>query len=249
MNRLIHTELLKQRATRMFVGGIVAAPILSALVTVAILAAAGSQGNEPLGPAHLVHVIGGPSGALTLVAIVLGVFGMAGEYRHQTITTTFLASPRRRDVLIAKLAAYSLTGAVMGLLSIAVSVAIAVPWLLAGGVDVTVDDRAVRVAVGLVLSTSLYGALGVSIGALIRNQTAATTAVLVWMLAVEGLITDLVRRDDLMRWLPAAAGRALVVLDPTGDSLSLPIAAAVFTAYVAAFAVAGIRFTLDRDIT
>ena len=64
---------------------------------------------------------------------------MAGEYRHQTITTTFLASPRRRDVVVAKLVAHSLTGALMGLLSLAVSAAIAVPWLHASGVDVHLD--------------------------------------------------------------------------------------------------------------
>ena len=249
MNRLIHTELLKQRTTRTFLAGITAAPLIAGLVTLAILSAAGTQGNEPLGPDSLVQVIGGSAGAITLIAVVLGVLGMTGEYRHQTITTTFLASPRRRNVVIAKLAAHSLSGAAMGVLSIAVSATIAIPWLLASGVDLDADARALRVAVGVVVSTALYGSLGVSIGALLRNQTAASAAVLVWLLAVEGLIGDLLGRSALLRWLPAAAGRALVQVDPTGDTLSLPTAAAVFTAYVAVFALAGIRFTLNRDIT
>ena len=79
---------------------------------------------------------------------------MSGEYRHQTITTTFLASPRRRDVVIAKIAADALTGAAMGVLSIVVTATIAVPWLLANGVDLDADGRAARVAVGLVVSTA-----------------------------------------------------------------------------------------------
>ena len=79
----------------------------------------------------------------------------------------------------------------MGLLSLAVSAAIAVPWLLASGVDINLDGEGVRVAAGLVASTALYGALGVSIAALIRNQTTAAALVLIWLLAVEGIIGDL----------------------------------------------------------
>jgi ABC-2 type transport system permease protein len=249
MNRLVRTELLKQRATRTFVAGIATVPIIAGLLTVAILSAAGKHGNDPLGPDSLVQVLGAPAGVITLIAIVLGVFGMAGEYRHQTITTTFLASPRRRDVVMAKLAAHSLTGAAMGLLSLAVSTAIAVPWLRSSGVDIHVGGDTIRVAAGLAVSTALYAALGVSIGALIRNQTAAAAAVLVWLLAVEGLIGDLLGRAEFVRWFPAAAGRALVHVGPTGDNLSLPVAAAVLSAYVVVLAAAGARLTIRRDIT
>ncbi len=104
-------------------------------------------------------------------------------------------------------------------------------------------------ATGLVVSTALYASLGVSIGALIRNQTAAAAVVLIWLLAVEGLVGNLLGGYEFVRWLPAAAGRALVHVEPTGDGLSLPVAAAVFSAYVGVFAVAGARFTLHRDIT
>lgn len=249
MNRLVRTEMLKQRTTRTLLGGIATAPFIAGLVTIAILSAAGKQGNDPLSPDTLVQVLGAPAGAITLIAILLGVVGMTGEYRHQTITTTFLASPRRRDVVIAKLAAHSLTGAAMGVLSLAVSTAIAVPWLQSSGVDIHVGGDAVRVAAGLVVSTALYAALGVSIGALIRNQTAAAAVVLVWLLAVEGLVGGLFGGAAFLHWLPASAGRALVHVGPTGDGLSAPIAAAVFTAYVAVLAAAGVRLTLRRDIT
>jgi len=249
MNRLVRTELLKQRTIRTFVGGIAAAPVIAGLVTIAILGAAGKQGNDPLSPDNLVQVLGAPAGAITLIAILLGVVGTAGEYRHQTITTTFLASPRRRDVVIAKLAAHSITGALMGVLSLAVSTAIAVPWLRSSGVEIHVGVDTIRVAAGLVVSTALYAALGVSIGALIRNQTAAAAAVLIWLLAVERLIGDLLGRSELARWFPAAAGRGLVHVGPTGDNLSSPVAAAAFSAYVMVLATAGARLTLHRDIT
>lgn len=249
MNRLVRTELLKQRTTRTLVAGIAAAPVVAGLVTIAILSAAGKQGNDPLSPDNLVQVLGAPAGAITLIAILLGVLGTAGEYRHQTITTTFLASPRRRDVVIAKLAAHSLTGAAMGVLSLAVSTAIAVPWLRYSGVDLHVGSDTIRVAAGLVVSTALHAALGVSVGALIRNQTAAAAAVLVWLLAVEGLIGDLLGRFEFVRWFPAAAGRAIVHVGPSGVNLSSPIAAVVFSAYVVVLAAFGARLTMRRDIT
>jgi len=177
------------------------------------------------------------------------VLGMAGEYRHQTITTTFLATPRRRDVVLAKLGAHAATGALMGVLSLVVSLAVAVPWLYASDVDVHLTGQTATVAAGLIVSVALYGALGVSVGALLRNQTTAAAVVLVWLLVVEGLISDLLHGAAFARWLPAATGRALVDVGPGGDGLAVPAAAAVFTVYVAALAAAGIRLTLQRDIT
>ncbi len=79
MNRNIRTELLKQRSTRMFVAGVLAAPVIAALVTFAVFSAAGKQGNAPLGPLSLVQAIGAPASIITLIAVMLGVFGMAGE--------------------------------------------------------------------------------------------------------------------------------------------------------------------------
>jgi ABC-2 type transport system permease protein len=249
MNHLVHTELIKQRTSRTFVAGTMAVPAVAALITLAILSAAGKQGNDPLGPETLTQVIGGPTGVITVIAVLLGMLGMAGEYRHHTITTTFLATPRRSDVLIAKLIAHSLTGALIGLLSLSTSIAIAVPWLATSGVDVDLDGDGLRVAFGLLASTALFGALGVSIGALVRNQTTAAAMVLVWLLAIEGLIGDLVHDADFVNWLPAAAGRAIVDASSGGDGLPRAVAVAVFTLYVAAFAAASAWLTLRRDIT
>ena len=249
MNRLVRTELLKLRTTRTIVAGMCAAPAVAGIVTVAILGAAGRQGNDPLGPDSLLHVIGGPAAVINFIAVLLGVIGMAGEYRHQTVTTTFLASPRRRDVVVAKLVAHSLTGALMALLSLAVATAIAVPWLHASGVDVHLDGESVRVAAGLIASTALYGALGVSIGALIRNQTTAAAVVLIWVLAVEGLIGDVVDDAAVVQWLPTAAGRALVHIGPSNDGLPVLAGAGIFALYIAGFAAAATRLTVNRDIT
>lgn len=247
MSRLVATELLKLRSTRSILAAVAAAPAVAALVAVAICTASGRQGNPPLGPDSLEQVLGGPANAVTLVAILLGVVAMAGEYRHGTIITTFLACPRRGRVVVAKLAAAAVAGAAMAGLSLAVSVVIAVPWLRSADVDVLVDGDLAAVAAGLVGSTALYAALGVAVGSLARNQTTATTVVVVWLLAVEGLVAGVVGRPEIVRWLPAAAGRAIV--HPGATGLPVPVAAGVFAAYVVAFALAATRLTVRRDIT
>lgn len=247
MKRLIRTELLKQRTTRASVASVAAVALVTALITVAVLSTAGRDGNDPLGPESLARVIGAPAGVIIVIALMLGVVGMAGEYRHRTITTTLLATPRRRDVIVSKAVAYSLTGALMALLSLGVSVSIALPWLHSKGIALQIDGQVARVTAGLVVSTALYGALGVSIGALIRNQTAAAGAALVWLLAIEGLLRDTFHRYAFVRWLPAEAGRALVHVGPN-DGLTSPVAACVFVAYVAVLAIAAVRFTLHRDV-
>ena len=249
MTRLVRTELLKQRTTRTCVAGVAAAPVVTGLVTVAVLGGAGKEGNPPLRDETLVQVLGAPHSVVTFIALVLGLLAMTGEHRHGTITTTFLATPRRRDVVVAKLAASSLVGGTIGLLSLAASAAVAVPWLRNAEVAVHLDADTLRVAVGLVASTTLYGALGVSIGAVIRNQTAAATVVLVWLLAVEGMIGDIFSRSPIVHWLPAAAGRAIVHAGPAGDGPSPGAAAATFASYVLLLAAGATHSTLRRDVT
>lgn len=248
MNRLLRTELLKQRTTRTFAAAVAAVPVVAGLVTLANFSTAGKQGNEPLGPDHLLQAVGAPASVVTLIALLLGVLGTAGEYRHQTITTTFLASPRRRQVVVAKLAAHALLGAALGVLSVAAATAVAVPWLRSSGIPVEVGGDVLRVGAGLVVSAALYGALGVSIGALVRNQTAAVAVVLVWLLAVEGLVGDILAGSGIVHWLPAAAGRGLVH-GASGDGLPAPLAAAMFATYVGALAGAAVRFSVRRDVT
>lgn len=249
MRRELRTELVKQRTTRTFVAGVLAAPVIGALVTVAVFGGSGRQGNDPLSTDSLALALGAPASVITFVALLLGVLGMTGEYRHGTITTTFLATPARSRVVMAKLAASALTGAVMAALCLAASALVAVPWLAAEDIAVQVDGRVGRVVVGLVASTPLFAALGVAIGALVRNQTGAITGVLVWLLALEGLVHDLFPRLDALRWLPASVGRAVTVAGAQHGRPDAALAAVVFTLYVAAAAVLAARFTVRRDIT
>ena len=248
MNRLIRTEFLKLRTTRVSLVAFGAGPILCTLVTIAVFSSAGHQGNEKLGPQSLVAAVGAPASIITAVALLLGVLGTAGEYRHQTITTTLLATPRRRDVVTAKLIAYALVGAAMASATVVTAVAIAVPWLHSAGVNVHVGGDVARVALGFVASTALYSGMGVTIGALVRNQTAAIAAVLIWLLAVEGLLGNVFRSARFLEWLPVAVGRSAVRLESVAGALPVWSALLVLGGYVTVFAIASNRF-VTRDVT
>jgi ABC-type transport system involved in multi-copper enzyme maturation permease subunit len=52
-----------------------------------------------------------------IFAIILGILIMSGEFRHGTAVATFLASPRRARVLVAKLVVAAFTGAVFQVVS------------------------------------------------------------------------------------------------------------------------------------
>src|SRR5689334_17984556 len=68
-----------------------------------------------------------------LFTLIFGIFAVAGEYRHGTITDTFLSSPDRGRVVTAKLAVYAPVGAVAGLVSSVVAVAVTAAWWAAKG--------------------------------------------------------------------------------------------------------------------
>ena len=71
------------------------------------------------------------------LAAILAAAGTAGEFRHRTAAATFLAEPRRARVITAKLITYLLAGARYALACVAVSLAVALPWLAARGTPVS----------------------------------------------------------------------------------------------------------------
>ena len=69
-----------------------------------------------------------------LLMLTIGVMSIGSEYRHKTISATFLATPRRTRAMVAKVFALIGIGAVYGLISLVGSVAV-------GSVGLTLIDR------------------------------------------------------------------------------------------------------------
>jgi len=249
MIRLVHAELLKLWTTRTVRILLALAAAGTAALTVLILSLAGRPGQPALGDDALPGLVTAPNGPLTLAALLLGILGMAGEFRHGTATPTFLVTPARGRVVAAKLAAAAVAGLAMALAAAVVVLAVALPWLSAKGVDAPLADAGLAARVGgLAAVVALHAVLGTGLGAVLRNQFAAVVAgLLLWQGTVEDLVVGVLGRPGLGRWLPSGAAAALT--SPGDATLAMWAGALVLAAYGLALAVAGGRLVVARDLT
>lgn len=244
MRTLITTEWTKLRTIR---GTWLILAIQQALVVAGVsgLAVGGANLNTPAGVAGLLAHAGIASAILSLV---LGITAVAGEYRHRGITDTYLATPTRSPVIIAKLTAYGTAGVLFGAVSAVTGLATTAIWVTAknGTLDLAAAQTD-RILIGVVAFNLAYALVGVSLGALIRNLTAAVAAALVWIVLVETTIANLL--GDLGRWLPNRAGMALNAMPGVADLLPQWGAAFVLAGYTAVLAAIALTTTIRRDVT
>jgi ABC-2 type transport system permease protein len=250
MIRLVRAEFTKLATTRLIYGLAAAMAAFAVLTVVVGVTAAGQQGNPPLSADSFPMLIVGPVTLLPGAALLLGILGMAGEFRHQTVTQTFLVTPDRGRVVAAKLVAYPLAGIALALVTLAVTAAVAAGWLAAKGITPSLPPagalgRMVGVAL---LGPALCGLVGVGVAALVRNQVAALVGVAVWVLVVEGLLMSLLNApSSWAKWLPSAAAAALT--NPGGAHLSRLGGTLLLAGYALALALIGTRLVVRRDIT
>jgi ABC-2 type transport system permease protein len=249
MIRLIRAEFTKLATTRLIYGLAAAMAAFAVLTVVVGVTTAGTQGNPPLSAFSLARLVPAPASMLTGVVLLVAILGMAGEFRHQTITHTFLVTPDRGRMVAAKLAAHGLVGLVFAAVTIAVTVAVAAPWLAAEGVSVAPTAELSRALLGILAAAALYGMLGVAVGALVRNQLAAVVVAVAWLLVVEGLLIVLLHAPGLYKWLPGGAADALTGAHPDGSQLPMWGGALLLAAYALAMAMIASRLTIRRDIT
>ena len=110
-----------------------------------------------------------------LMVLLLGAIVVTNEFFHQTATTTFLVTPRRESVVLAKLLASTLLGLTFWLVTTLLNL-LFVPFILdALNVGSQLGEPAIWRAIGLnALAYGLWAILGVGAGVLIRSQIAAT---------------------------------------------------------------------------
>jgi ABC-2 type transport system permease protein len=184
MIRLIHTELLKLRTTRS-VWAILAAALLIVLAGVIPIAAATSFGPSD-NPVRESLSLAGPAQTF---ALLLGVLAITTEFRHGTITPALLITPTRTPLLLAKIITLAAVGALLGLVAFGTATGIALPILSARHLGHLPAHAIVDVVTGGAITTGLCAALGVALGALIRNQVGAIVAVLCLLYVLEPLLS------------------------------------------------------------
>ncbi|WP_371778572.1 ABC transporter permease [Streptosporangium subroseum] len=245
MNRLIHAELFKARANRTTWILAAIAPAFCALWALATMPLLGLDGSTPLD--QRVENVYNMAQQAYVFTLILGILGMTGEYRHQTITWAFLVTPVRGRVVTAKLAVYGMIGLLVAVVSTLVTFGAGAALLSAGGYPVTTPDLPAVLA-GATLSTALYAVFGVALGALIRNQVAAIVVAVVWFTFGDYLLSSLL--PEVGRWLPTGAARAVGGMTlQSGDLLPAWGGGLLFAAYVVAIVLAARLLTLRRDVT
>jgi len=109
---------------------------------------------------------------------------------------------------MAKLVAGGGAGIDIAVLSSLLTLAVALPWLRAENVDVSLLSRDVgSPLLGALIAMPLAAVLGIGLGALLTNQTLAITLVIVWTALAESLLVGFV--PAVGRWLPGGAASAL----------------------------------------
>jgi ABC-2 type transport system permease protein len=243
---LIRSEFRKLSTVRSPWLLLAAGPLLVVAGVTGLIQSGGNVHDPAVQSKALAHVA-----LAALFTLIFGIFAVAGEYRHGTVTDTFLSAPARGRVVAAKLAVYGSAGAVAGLVSSAVAVAVTAAWWSAKGGSFSLSSAdSWRTVIGGVAVNVAFAAIGVGVGALLRNLAVAIAAALAWIALVEGIAGQLVGAG-LARWLPFSASEALGRANMTSTSGFLPQwgGGLVLAGYAIAFAAAAMVTTLRRDVT
>jgi len=240
----IDAELLKIRSTRTTIGlalGMIVLTLLFALLSGLLTKApALTSTQDQLG----LLSVGSLSGVFAALA---GIMLITSEYRYGTIRPTFLFSPRRSRVLAAKLAAGLLAGLAFGVAGEALGFAIGIAILDARGIPYAPDAGTTALLLGgTIAASALWGAIGVGLGAILRNQVGAIIALLAWGFVVENLLFAFV--PSVGRFAPVHAQNGLFGLT-TRHLLSPAAGAATLIAWTAALAAAGVVLVARRDVS
>ena len=244
MSALLEAELLKLRTTRTFFALVGAAVALSLLLLVLTTLLGGDFSENNVRTAF--------SGDFTgIFILLLGAMGMAGEWRHRTITSTVLAAPDRLKLITAKTISYAIAGVV-------VSFIVTASLMLVGTIILSMRDQPTLDVATLLdimwrnLVVAAYlGAIGVAVGAIVRSQVAAIIGLILFPLVVELTLFGLV--PDVAKYSPINGVTSGIASVDSGDSsvdfLAPGVAALVMLGWVSVLFAVGAALLNRRDLT
>jgi ABC-2 type transport system permease protein len=177
---------------------------------------------------------------------------VTSEFRHGTITPTLLNVPERARLTVSKLFASMLAG--LALVLVLTAAGGLFGWLIlsARGFDTAVGSDTTKEVIGGIVATCLYAALGVGIGAIVRNQVGAIIGSLVYLFVLENLLNIAKPlRDPVAKFGLTGLINGLTTTNSTDEHPPLDQlpAGLVLAGYCAIFLVIGIVLMKKRDIT
>jgi ABC-2 type transport system permease protein len=277
MGNAVKAEFRKIFTTKMWWALLIPAAAVSLLVNFG-LAVAVKGGEQVAGvsvPVPVALISLGISFTFTAIfAAIFGAMAISGEFRHRTISTTYLTSASRGTVLSAKLVAYTVLGLIYGV----VTLGCATIGALAGDGSNALPSGGSWLLLSLVgiIVIVLWTLLGVGLGGLISNQIAAVVVLLAYGLAGEAILgvvlnalkitsvsfylprnaaSDTVVEfsfDQFIKQAPALSGAEINDVKSAFGAIGVPswwVSGLVFIAYAAAFTLLGWGISRRRDIS
>jgi ABC-type transport system involved in multi-copper enzyme maturation permease subunit len=242
--RLLAAELLKLWTAPRTLFGILLAEV--AIVLLGVIGALHDAVNDVRLPADLARdLITFPGTVSMLFAVLIGILIATTEYRHGTITITFLAAPVRERVIAAKTGAALIAGSLFVLVALLLSLGIAQIWV--GGRDDYYFGSAEYELIGRVfVDAAIVAVMGVFIGASLKRQLAGVILVLGWLFFIEQALAGLFPGTTDYLAGPSIFG----IIGHGGDDLpSFGHGLVVIAVYFAGLGAVALALTRRRDIT
>jgi ABC-2 type transport system permease protein len=196
-----------------------------------------------------------------LGAMLLGIHVVTSEIAQRTVTATFLVTPRRERVIVAKLAAAGAFGALFWLIATVLNGVVTPIFMASQHISASLTGQGViRAVLAGLLAFLLWAAFGLGLGAVIRSQVASVVAgiaIYAGGFAVVELIFHALYGLYHQAWLlgapviaPAAASQVMITPAPAFPHAPPQWAGAVILAgYTLALAAAGIVQTRRHDVS
>ena len=277
MGAAIKSEIRKIFTTRMWWGLLIGLAVIAALLSMLFASLVGTENADdgsgsgnPFktmtpGTAQLIYSAGINFNLTTLIPLALGVMLITNEYRHKTISSTFLATPSRTTVLVSKIIALIPLGIVYGIVHDLASVAGAAPVLSSKGEEMLLGNSDVMATFGLcIVAFTVWLLLGFGFGMLVRNQVASVMSAVgvAFVLHIAlNIFFSAKNWDGAAKLLPGnLTSGMLVTSDPTAGQQTTSDPAAVYfdqwwqsagvlLIYALVLAAVGAWLTRRRDVS
>lgn len=247
-----------------YVGGTAAALgfVFSASATGA-LGAAGNEGPQFDGDAIPPVLYSLATSVGYVFPLLVGTLMVTSEFRHKTLTPTFLATPQRGVALLAKVIVGILMGAIFAVIALIAAVGPGAAFLAGFGLDTAFSSPDTWALIGrTVIALVLWALIGIGVGTLVRNQVAAIVIVLAFTQFIEPIARVAASfvdgLSDVTKFLPGSASDALVGASifsapmagtSAGTSLEWWVGGLVLAGYAVVLLIVGHFASWRRDVT